>query len=146
MTRYFVEIAYNGTRLSGWQRQLNAPSVQAKIEDACRVILREPTFEILGCGRTDAGVHATKYIAHFDFEGVFPKSFLQRANKVVGNDIYIKQLYEVPQTAHARFDAVSRSYEYHLSYNKNPFAQETEWCFPKISPLDTSLMQKRLNY
>ena len=122
MPRYFLELAYNGTRLNGWQRQNNAPSVQAAIEDALRLILRQPMLEIVGCGRTDTGVHAAEYFAHFDFEGEFPVSFLERANKLVGLDIVLKAVHAVEPEAHARFDAIRRSYNYHLSFQKNPFS------------------------
>jgi tRNA pseudouridine38-40 synthase len=139
--RYFLELAYNGTRLCGWQRQPNAPSVQERIEDAFTLILRQP-IELMGCGRTDTGVHARYYVAHFDFEGDFPKSFLQRANKMVGHDIALKKLSAMPDEAHVRFDAYSRSYEYHISFVKNPFTTETEWFFPLYTTLDTQAMQK----
>ena len=84
--RYFIDLAYNGTRFYGWQRQLSDPSVQAAIEDVFSLILRQP-IEIVGCGRTDTGVHAAQYFAHFDFDGEFPPSFLERANKLVKKDI-----------------------------------------------------------
>ena len=142
MSRYFLELAYNGTRLNGWQRQNNAPSVQATIEDALRLILRQPTFEILGCGRTDTGVHAAQYFAHFDFEGEFPPSLLERANKLVGLDIVLKRIHAVEPDAHARFDATLRSYNYHLSFQKNPFFTETEWHFQLGKRLDVEKMQK----
>jgi tRNA pseudouridine38-40 synthase len=142
MPRYFLELAYNGTRLSGWQRQHNAPSVQATIEDALRLILRQPLLEIVGCGRTDTGVHAAQYFAHFDFEGEFPASFLERANKLVGLDIYLIQLHAVEPEAHARFDAVRRSYIYFLSFHKNPFSRETEWHFPHAQQLNREKMQE----
>jgi tRNA pseudouridine38-40 synthase len=142
MPRYFIELAYNGTRLNGWQRQDNAPSVQAKIEDALRLILRQPTLEILGCGRTDTGVHAAKYYAHFDFEGEFPASLLERANKLFGFDIVLKKIHAVEPEAHARFDATRRSYDYFISFHKNPFAVETQWHFQRANLLDTEKMQK----
>jgi tRNA pseudouridine38-40 synthase len=142
MPRYFIELAYNGTRLNGWQRQDNAPSVQAKIEDALRLILRQPTLEILGCGRTDTGVHAAQYFAHFDFDGDFPASFLERANKLVGIDIVLKKIHAVEPDAHARFDAVRRSYTYFISFQKNPFATETAWYFPFSKQLDIEKMQQ----
>ncbi|MDZ7877411.1 MAG: tRNA pseudouridine synthase A [Saprospiraceae bacterium] len=142
MPRYFLELAYNGTRLNGWQRQDNAPSVQAAIEDALRLILRQPMLEIVGCGRTDTGVHASAYFAHFDFEGEFPASFLERANKLVGLDIVLKGIHTVEAQAHTRFDATRRSYNYYIGFQKNPFARETEWHFPHAKRLDREKMQK----
>jgi tRNA pseudouridine38-40 synthase len=142
MPRYFIELAYNGTRLNGWQRQDNAPSVQATIEDALRLILRQPLLEIVGCGRTDTGVHAAEYFAHFDFEGVFPESLLERMNKLVGLDIVLKHIHAVAPDAHARFDAVRRSYNYHLCFQKNPFGAETEWHFQQSKHLNREKMQE----
>jgi tRNA pseudouridine38-40 synthase len=139
--RYFLELAYNGTRFSGWQRQPNALSVQERIEDVFSLILRQP-IELFGCGRTDTGVHARYYVAHFDFEGSFPESFLQRANKMVGKDIVLKNINPVHAEAHARFDAYHRSYEYHISFVKNPFTIETEWFFSLHNALNINDLQK----
>ena len=140
--RYFIELSYNGTRLCGWQRQPNAPSVQQTIEDVFSMMLRQK-IEITGCGRTDTGVHASQYFAHFDFESdEFPKNFLERANKLVGKDIALKRIFPVSNDAHARFDATSRSYQYHISFQKSPFFTETEWFFTQNEHLDTEKMQK----
>ena len=127
--RYFVHLAYKGTRFSGWQRQPEDLSVQEQIEKAFATILRE-SVELVGCGRTDAGVHASHYTAHFDFEGVLPSAFIERLNKLVGSDIAIKGIETVGRGLHARFGARKRSYEYHITFLKNPFAQETEWLYP----------------
>jgi tRNA pseudouridine38-40 synthase len=139
--RYFLELAYNGTRFCGWQTQPNAPSVQERIESVLSTILRQP-IEILGCGRTDTGVHASYYVAHFDFETDFPDHILDRANKMLGNDIALHTLKPVAPEAHARFDATLRSYEYHITAVKNPFATETEWHFPMYNKLDFTKMQE----
>ena len=139
--RYFLELAYNGTRFCGWQRQPNAPSVQERIESVFSLILRQPT-ELLGCGRTDTGVHASYYVAHFDFDKIFPDNFLDRVNKMLGNDIVLKTLKPVAPDAHARFDATLRSYEYHITAVKNPFAAETEWHFMMYNKLDFDKIQE----
>jgi tRNA pseudouridine38-40 synthase len=139
--RYFLELAYNGTRFCGWQRQPNAPSVQQTIEDVFSMMLRQQ-IEITGCGRTDTGVHARQYFAHFDFDLDFPKNFLDRANKLVGNDIALRQIIGVDDDAHARFDATSRSYQYIISFEKSPFLTETEWFFMQKDRLDFEKMQK----
>jgi tRNA pseudouridine38-40 synthase len=139
--RYFLELAYNGTRFCGWQRQPNAPSVQERIEDVFSTILRQP-IEILGCGRTDTGVHASYYVAHFDYEKPFPNHFLDRVNKMLGQDIALKRLKSVAPEAHARFDASLRSYEYHITAVKNPFTTETEWHFAMYNKLDFHKMQE----
>ena len=139
--RYFLELAYNGTRLCGWQRQPNAPSVQQTIEDVFSMVLRQQ-IEITGCGRTDTGVHASQYFAHFDFALDFPKNFLERVNRLVGNDIALKIIIPVEDTNHARFDATSRSYQYIISFEKSPFFTETEWFFTHKDRLDFEKMQK----
>jgi tRNA pseudouridine38-40 synthase len=139
--RYFIELSYNGTRFSGWQRQPNAPSVQAAIEDVFSLILRQPV-ELVGCGRTDTGVHARYYVAHFDFEGTLPDFFFERINKMVGRDISLKKISPVHAEAHARFDAFSRSYEYHITFVKNPFEQETKWFFHQHNLLNINQLCK----
>ena len=139
--RYFLELAYNGTRLCGWQRQPNAPSVQQTIEDIFSMLLRQKT-DITGCGRTDSGVHARQYFAHFDFEGEFPENFLHRANRLVGKDIALRKIIPVSDEAHARFNATSRSYQYIISFQKSPFFTETEWLFTQSDRLDVDKMQK----
>jgi len=127
--RYFTKLAYNGTNYSGWQKQPHAPSVQETVEKAFSTILGR-SIELVGCGRTDAGVHAAQYFLHFDFDGKFPQSFLRRVNKFLPADIAIQQVFEVADDAHARFDAIQRSYEYRLFFEKKPFEINTAWHFP----------------
>ena len=138
--RYFIHLAYKGTNYNGWQIQPNAPSVQATIQDALSTILGQ-SIEIVGCGRTDTGVHAKEYYAHFDFEGVFPKAFLQRINKFLPKDIVFYSIKKVGDEAHARFDAYHRAYEYHIVFDKNPFEIETAWNYYKARELDLAKMQ-----
>lgn len=139
--RYFAELAYNGTQYSGWQRQPNQMTVQQKIEESMSLILGTP-IEIMGCGRTDTGVHAKQYFIHFDFEGEFPKDFLHRLNKVLPKDIVFYQIIEMQAEAHTRFDAYSRSYEYHLHLRKNPFGMDTTYSYPYSRIPDFELMNK----
>ncbi|MEY4935518.1 MAG: hypothetical protein RIS64_1877 [Bacteroidota bacterium] len=139
--RYFIDLAYNGTLFSGWQRQPNATSVQATLETAFATLLRHE-IEITGCGRTDAGVHASHYTAHFDFNAEFPANFLNRLNKFLCNTIVIKRIYEVAPDAHARFGAVRRAYQYHITFVKNPFSIETQWFYPDINRLNIEKMQE----
>jgi len=127
--RYFLHLAYNGTRYYGWQRQPSAVSVQETLEDALSTILNSP-LEITGCGRTDTGVHARQYYAHFDFEGDFPEAFLRRLNKFLPPDIAVYELLPVADDAHARYDAIHRAYEYHLTFSKDPFRVETRYFYP----------------
>ena len=138
--RYFSELAYSGTNYHGWQRQPNAPSVQEAIEQAMATILGT-AIEVTGCGRTDKGVHASQYFMHFDFEGKFPKEFLRRINKLLPLDVAIRSVLEVAPDAHARFDAIQRSYEYHIVLEKNPFLTGTAWYFPFFEKLDLEKVQ-----
>lgn len=139
--RYFLSLSYLGTSFSGWQRQPNASSVQETLETALSTILRRPT-EITGCGRTDAGVHARYYIAHFDAEDALPPTFIIGLNSLLPPTIAVKSVHPVHAEAHARYDAYERSYEYHIALNKDPFAINTAWFFPQNARLDIDLMQQ----
>lgn len=138
--RYFAELAYNGSKYVGWQRQPNGVSVQETIEDAFSTILNTE-IEVVGCGRTDAGVHASRYVLHFDFDGAFPKAFVNRVNKFLPKDIAIFRIFEVAPEAHARFDAYERSYVYHITFEKNPFEIETAYYYGYPNQPDFDKMQ-----
>lgn len=138
--RYFAELAYNGSHYVGWQNQPNGTSVQATIEQAFSTILNTE-IEVVGCGRTDAGVHASQYFLHFDFTGDFPKAFINRINKFLPKDIAIFRIFAVEANAHARFDAHQRSYVYQVTFEKDPFAVETAYFFPYPDRPDFDKMQ-----
>ena len=138
--RYFLTLSYLGTHYNGWQVQPNAGSVQATLESALTTILRQPVG-VTGCGRTDAGVHARCYVAHFDTEGEIPTAFLYRLNSLLPQDIAVFGFRPVHVDAHARYDAFERSYEYHIALRKDPFATETAWFFPQNGKLDVKKMQ-----
>jgi tRNA pseudouridine38-40 synthase len=120
--RYFIELSFNGGAYHGWQRQPNAISVQQVLEGALSKLLRENII-ILGAGRTDTGVHARKMYAHFDLAKAIndPKELVFLLNGFLPNDIAIKNIHRVVLSAHARFDASDRSYEYHITTVKDPF-------------------------
>lgn len=119
--RYFIELSYHGEHYHGWQRQPNAPSVQETLENGLSLLLREPVT-ITGAGRTDAGVHARQMFAHFDSgAGLHTKDFTYKLNALLARDIAIHRIFTVADEAHARFDAVSRTYEYWINQSKNPF-------------------------
>jgi tRNA pseudouridine38-40 synthase len=122
--RYFIELAYNGSAYHGWQNQPDAVSVQETLETALFTLLQVP-ISVVGAGRTDAGVHATQYFAHFDAE-ILPdlEQLIFRLNSLLASDIVVYNLFEVHPEAHARFDAISRSYEYHIIQQKDPFFYE----------------------
>ena len=139
--RYFIELQYLGTNYHGWQVQPNAISVQQVIESTLSTLLREK-IKIVGAGRTDAGVHAKQMFAHFDtISNINKTAILHRLNAFLPKDISILSVFKVEKDAHARFDAISRSYEYHIYLGKNPFKIETSWQIyhPK---LDIDLMNE----
>lgn len=178
--RYFLELSYLGTAYRGWQRQPNAPSVQAAVEDVLNRLLGtsrptpvlhqdpgcgngspsgsgspsppvrcERSITVVGCGRTDTGVHASRYFAHFDVptapsvrregsDGLNVTNFLHHANAMLPPDIAFLALLPVANDAHARFDALSREYTYRIATRKNPFSASTAWYYSV--PLDVEAM------
>ncbi|MEM6317651.1 MAG: tRNA pseudouridine(38-40) synthase TruA [Bacteroidota bacterium] len=138
--RYFLELAYKGTHYFGWQIQPKDITVQGVLEQTFSTILRTP-IAITGCGRTDTGVHASQYFAHFDFTGDLPQNFLYRINKFLPKDIAIRRIFPVAADAHARFDAYLRSYEYHIALEKNPFSLETAYYLPYAKKMEMAQLQ-----
>ena len=138
--RYFAELSYQGTRYFGWQIQPGQISVQETLEQAFSTILGVP-IAMTGCGRTDTGVHARQYFAHFDCEKALPDAFERRLNKFLPPDIAIHRIVPVHPEAHARFDAFQRSYEYHLSFRKMPFEQNTCYWYGHATRPDRDLVQ-----
>lgn len=120
--RYFIQLSYDGTRYHGWQVQENALSVQEEVEKSLAVVTRHKV-ELVGAGRTDTGVHASYYIAHFDslISGLSDENSVFKLNCLLPADIAVRAIYRVAPTAHARFDATYREYQYHLSRCKDPF-------------------------
>ena len=133
--RYFIELAYDGSAFSGWQIQENSISVQQVIEDALSTILRQK-IDIVGCGRTDAGVHAHQYFAHFDFDNPIPDNFLYRINSLLGKSIAITNISKVEPEKHARFSATKRTYQYFLHFSKNPFLEDYSFYLPTYPNLE----------
>ncbi|HEY4198481.1 MAG TPA: tRNA pseudouridine(38-40) synthase TruA [Mucilaginibacter sp.] len=144
--RYFIELAYDGTNYHGWQIQDNAISVQEVLNKSLATILREPV-ETTGCGRTDTGVHARQLYAHFDLPSIvdsqwsmaensqtmdhglltIDQKIVNSLNAILPATIAVKRIMPVHAEAHARFDAVSRSYEYHVHFEKDPFKIDHSW-------------------
>ena len=149
--RYFIKLAYKGTNYHGWQLQGNTPTIQLTINNALSTILREE-INVTGCGRTDTGVHAKNYYAHFNIEKELNKSELQKLtyklNSFLSHDIVIHKIVAVSQETHARFDAVLRTYKYFISKRKNPFTQDTSYYL--YGDIDIQLMNNAakllLNY
>ncbi len=138
--RYFLTLSYLGARYNGWQVQPGAPSVQATLEEALGVLLRHKV-DVTGCGRTDAGVHARYYVAHFDAEADLPPNFEYSLNSLLPKDVAIYGVAPVAPDAHARYDAFERSYEYHIATRKDPFLQQTAWFYRQAQHLDLARMQ-----
>ncbi|MDO5522585.1 MAG: tRNA pseudouridine(38-40) synthase TruA [Bacteroidia bacterium] len=122
MKRFFITLSYNGKNYVGWQIQPNGVSVQQVLQEALSTILREQT-DVVGAGRTDAGVHARRMTAHFDFSGesFHEKDLVKNLNSFLPRDIAVHQIREVQPDAHARFSATSRTYKYYLTTEKDPF-------------------------
>jgi len=124
MQRYCLKLAYNGAAYHGWQFQSNAVTIQQVLENALSMFLRD-TVSLTGCGRTDAGVHASVYYAHFDTDAVFDEMLLvKRMNAFLRQDIFIYDCFKVSADFHARFSATYRTYHYYITTRKDPFRQE----------------------
>lgn len=139
--RYFLELSYSGKAYCGWQVQPGDPSVQQAVQQALSTLLRHETV-VVGAGRTDTGVHASFYVAHFDAERAVddPARFCYHLNAVLPDDIAVSALRRVRDDAHARFDAVQREYKYYVALRKDPFRRDT--AFRYALPLDTERMNE----
>ena len=140
--RYFIELSYKGTPFCGWQFQPNVVTVQGELEKALGMLLREPV-RIVGAGRTDSGVHALNYVAHFDTlqDGLDADvSLIKQLNGVMPREIAVYRIIAVPSDAHARFDAISRTYYYRIATEKNPFTIDLAYHYYR--PLDMEKMNE----
>src|SRR5215472_15209425 len=111
MPRYFIEVAYVGTRYSGFQVQLNSNTIQAEIARALKIYFGKE-YQLTGSSRTDAGVHALQNFFHFDTGALMNASVVYNLNAILPYDIVIKNIFETDATAHCRFDAIARTYHY----------------------------------
>lgn len=146
MYRYFIELSFLGTHYCGWQIQPNAETVQGVIDRSLSLLLGE-TIETTGCGRTDTGVHARYFVAHFDskqFDLHTNTAFFKKWNLFLPPDIRIISVKRVHSTAHARFDATLRSYEYHINCQKDPFRLQTSYYFGR--KLNVQLMNEACQF
>ena len=136
LMRYFIEITYRGTAYNGWQSQPNGHTVQDVLEKAMSTVLRAE-IKIMGAGRTDAGVHAKQLFAHFDSDKRLDEQGLCfRLNGFLPEDISIKSIREVKPDAHARFDAIGRTYEYHIIKAKDPFKTDLAYVLHHLPDID----------
>lgn len=141
-SRYFIKLSYKGTNYHGWQIQPNAITIQEVLNKAFSTILRE-SIEITGAGRTDTGVHALNYVAHFDSEQerlTEDGKLLFKINGFLPKDIVVHSIEQVNNEAHARFDAISRTYNYYIHQKKDPFLLESSYFLNQN--LDVDLMNK----
>nr|NQU90503.1 tRNA pseudouridine(38-40) synthase TruA [Bacteroidota bacterium] len=141
--RYFIQLSYDGTDYHGWQIQENSISIQQLIETGLRF---KAGFNghVTGCGRTDAGVHAVNFYCHFDHPVLFEPTRLsdlkRNMNNYLPGSIVIHKIFRVRKDAHSRFDALSRTYKYHIATEKNPFNNRYAWLFTK--ELNINLMNE----
>ena len=138
--RYFVYLAYDGTNYHGWQIQPNGSSVQECLMKALSTFLRQE-INVVGAGRTDAGVHALLMVAHFDFEEMLDTAIVtEKLNRLLPPDISVYKVRLVKPDAHARFDAVARTYKYYVTTTKYPFNRQYRCRF--YHPLDYERMNE----
>jgi len=129
LLRYFFHISYHGTRYSGWQKLPGILSVQDVLESALGRLLKIPVV-IVGCGRTDAKVHASQYFFHTDIEKEWDFDLFFRLNKILPDDIAILEIIPMQGQPHARFDAIQRTYDYFLHNYKDPFLSGFSALYP----------------
>jgi len=143
--RYFIKLTYKGTKFHGWQYQPNAITIQEELEKVFSLILKDK-IKIIGAGRTDAGVHAINYIAHFDVNDVISNisKFIYKINSFLHADIVVHEIFKVKDDIHSRFAPISRTYEYRLYSEKNPFLKDTSY-YVRFK-LDYELMNKAAKY
>ncbi len=142
--RFFIQLSYNGTAYNGWQVQKNSPhTVQQVINEMLSRLLNEP-ISVMGCGRTDTGVHAREFFAHFDTSKndliENHDHWILKFNHALPKDIAVQKIIKVDEKANARYDAVSRTYEYYITKKKNPFEIDKA-CF-LYGKLDIEAMNK----
>lgn len=137
MPRYFLHLAYKGTGFHGWQAQPNAPTVQESLNKALRTLLREEVGTT-GCGRTDAGVHSSSFVAHFDYTDVIAdeERLVFQTNAILPLSIRVYRISRIHDEAHSRFDARRRAYSYYLHQQPDPFLTDYSWYFPRKLDLE----------
>ena len=145
MQRYVIKLSYNGTNYHGWQMQDNAHTVQSELTEKLSILLNEK-ITIVGCGRTDTGVHASEFYAHFDVIELNWNlvDLIYKLNSFLPYDIVIFDIYKVASSFNARFSALSRTYSYYITKGKNPFKEKTSYYFN--GQLNLTEMNKACEY
>jgi len=139
--RYLLALSFRGTNYVGWQRQPNGLAVQEVIETAFDTITQQAT-KVTGCGRTDAGVHARQFFAHVDLPDKLPAPTIHRLNRLLPRDIVAHKFIPADDHFHARFEAMSRSYEYHITSRPDPFRVDLAYRYPWYGSLDSDLLNQ----
>ena len=141
MTRYFFEISYNGASYFGWQQQVGQVTIQEVIQKNLKKLFQKEEIDIVGCGRTDKGVHAKNYYFHCDFtQEVDPEILVYKLNKMLPDSISVANIFRVNSDLHARFSATKRTYRYFIHQCKDPFLSELSTYFPH--EIDTKAMNE----
>lgn len=138
-TRYFIFISFKGTTYHGWQIQPESVTVQKVLDESLSVVLNEKIFTT-GAGRTDAGVHALLFCAHFDSnspELISTKNLVYRLNSYLPKDISVNSVRKVVRDANARYSAISRTYKYYISKVKDPFFDNSSWFLHGIIDIES---------
>jgi tRNA pseudouridine38-40 synthase len=130
--RYFFHIAYHGTNYCGWQKHPDGKNVQEVFEAALGQLLKTPV-NINGCGRTDAGVHASQFFFHVDVEKEWDFDLFFRLNKILPDDIAVFDIIPMNGLPHARFDAIQRTYDYFIHTYKDPFLGSFSSFYPETN-------------
>lgn len=141
MSRYFIEVCYRGTIFSGFQVQANALTIQSEVEKALQILFKKE-FSLTGSSRTDRGVHALQNYFHFDtdIDSIAEERKVYNLNAILPDDIMVKRIYKVADTAHSRFDAIRREYLYHIYTRKDPFLIDRAFFYPYN--LDMEILNK----
>jgi tRNA pseudouridine38-40 synthase len=138
MSRYFIEVCYDGADFGGFQIQSNQVTIQGALDQAMTTLYRLPIL-LTGASRTDAGVHALQNFFHFDTDHPITQKHIYNLNALLPKSIVVKAIYKVPGEAHCRFDAVKRSYIYKIHSEKDPFLEGRSWYYP--FPLNVPALQ-----
>ncbi len=141
MRRHFIKLQYDGSAFHGWQRQENSITVQGELERTFKNYFKS-NIDIVGCGRTDTGVHAHCYFAHFDYDLFDYKAFLNQINLMLPDEIALLSVFKVEHDAHARYDAFDREYQYKMVFMQDPFLRHNQYYFPYTKKPDIVLMNK----
>ena len=147
--RYFIELSFDGTHYHGWQIQPNSVSIQQTLSEAASVVLREE-ISFTGCGRTDTGVHAVNYTAHFDTtfspDRLNSTDLVYKLNRMIPSEIAVNGIRLVKPDTHARFSALSRSYNYLILRRQDPFRVNRAWLMERDLDFDAMQQATRLLY